>query len=85
MFDFLIWDNVFGKLLIIIAQIFAIIIPLFISVAFLIYSERKVLGAIQLRRGPNVVGPYGLFQIPADGLKFIFKEIYSKREVSRYL
>ena len=74
MFDFLIWDSPFGKLLIIIAQIFAIIIPLFISVAFLIYSERKVLGAIQLRRGPNVVGPFGLFQSLADAIKLLTKE-----------
>jgi NADH-quinone oxidoreductase subunit H len=40
-----------------------------------LYADRKIWAAVQKRRGPNVVGPYGLFQVPADGLKFIFKEI----------
>ena len=48
--------------LIIIAQILAIIVPVLLSVAFLVYAERKVLALIQLRRGPNIVGPFGLFQ-----------------------
>ena len=60
--------------LIIIAQILAVIIPVLISVAFLIYFERKILGAIQLRKGPNVVGPFGLFQSLADAIKLITKE-----------
>ena len=60
--------------LIIVAQIFAIIIPVFLSVAFLVYAERKVLALIQLRRGPNIVGPFGLFQSFADALKLLVKE-----------
>ena len=60
--------------LIIIAQIFAVILPVLISVAFLVYAERKVLALIQLRRGPNLVGPFGLFQSFADALKLLTKE-----------
>ena len=60
--------------LIIIAQIMAVISPILISVAFLVYAERKVLALIQLRRGPNVVGPFGIFQSFADALKLISKE-----------
>ena len=73
MFNINFSDFIF-TLLIIIAQIIAIIIPLFLSVAFLVYAERKVIGSIQLRRGPNVVGPFGLFQSFADAIKLITKE-----------
>ena len=59
---------------IIIAQILAVLMPVLISVAFLVYAERKVLALIQLRRGPNVVGPFGVLQSFADALKLLTKE-----------
>ena len=57
--------------LIITAQILAVVVPVLISVAFLVYAERKVLALIQLRRGPNIVGPFGILQSFADALKLI--------------
>lgn len=59
---------------IIVAQIVAILVPLLVAVAYLTYAERKVIAAMQLRKGPNVVGPFGLLQPLADGLKLLFKE-----------
>lgn len=58
----------------IVIQIVAIIVPLLLGVAYLTYAERKILGAIQLRQGPMVVGPFGLLQPIADGLKLMVKE-----------
>ena len=59
---------------IVLAQILLVTIPLLVSVAMLTYAERKVIGAIQLRKGPNVVGPFGLLQPFADALKLLVKE-----------
>ena len=59
---------------VIVAQILAVLMPVLISVAFLVYAERKVLALIQLRRGPNVVGPFGILQSFADALKLLTKE-----------
>lgn len=62
------------KTVIIIIKILAIIIPTLIAVAFFTVAERKIMGAIQRRRGPNVVGFMGLLQALADGLKLFVKE-----------
>ena len=59
---------------IIVAQIFAIIVPLLVAVAYLTYFARKVIASMQLRKGPNVVGPFGLLQPLADGAKLFIKE-----------
>src|SRR5579859_5435772 len=61
-------------LVIVIAEILAIVVPLLLAVAYLTFAERKVLAAAQLRMGPNVVGPFGLLQPLADGLKLLMKE-----------
>jgi NADH-quinone oxidoreductase subunit H len=63
-----------GIVILTILKSLALIVPLLIGVAYLTYAERKVLGAIQLRKGPNVVGPFGLAQPFADALKMMFKE-----------
>ncbi len=68
------WDGYAWPGIIIVAQIVAILVPLLLSVAYLTYAERKVIAAIQLRKGPNVVGPFGLLQPIADAVKLLFKE-----------
>ena len=65
----------FMEVMTIILYCLLIFVPLLLGVVMALYADRKIWAAVQKRRGPNVVGPYGLFQVPADGLKFIFKEI----------
>ncbi|MGG6895408.1 MULTISPECIES: NADH-quinone oxidoreductase subunit NuoH [Rhizobium] len=60
--------------LIMFGQALLLLVPLLIFIAFILLADRKIWAAVQLRRGPNVVGPFGLFQSFADLLKFIFKE-----------
>ena len=68
------WGSYPGQGVIIVSQIVAIVAPLLLAVAYLTYAERKVIAAMQLRKGPNVVGPFGLLQPIADGIKLLFKE-----------
>ena len=56
-------------------KIIFLLIPILVSVAMIVWLDRRVWGLVQKRRGPNVVGPFGLFQTLADALKYIFKEI----------
>jgi len=69
-----VWPYVL-TLLIIGAQSVALLVSLLIVIAFLLLADRKIWAAVQMRRGPNVVGPFGLFQSFADLLKFVFKEV----------
>jgi NADH-quinone oxidoreductase subunit H len=68
------WTGFLWPLIWIVLQIVVILIPLLLSVAYLTYAERKVIGAMQLRQGPMVVGPMGLLQPIADAVKLLMKE-----------
>ena len=56
-------------------KILFLLIPVLVSVAMIVWLDRRVWAFVQKRRGPNVVGPFGLLQSLADGLKYMFKEI----------
>ena len=56
-------------------RILFLLVPILVSVAMIVWLDRRVWGLVQKRKGPNVVGPFGLFQTLADALKYIFKEI----------
>jgi NADH-quinone oxidoreductase subunit H len=61
-------------LIVIVAQSLLLLVVLLIAIAYVLYADRKIWAAVQIRRGPNVVGPWGLLQSFADLLKFVFKE-----------
>ncbi|QQR69646.1 MAG: NADH-quinone oxidoreductase subunit NuoH [Alphaproteobacteria bacterium] len=67
------------------ARIGMIIVPLLAAIAYLTYAERRLLGAMQLRKGPNVVGPFGLLQPVADGLKLMGKETIIPAGADKFL
>jgi NADH-quinone oxidoreductase subunit H len=64
-----------GIAVLILAQVLAVVAFVMISLLFLVYGDRKVWAAVQMRRGPNVVGTFGLLQTVADALKYIVKEV----------
>ncbi len=63
-----------GHVVLVVIEALALLVPLLIGVAYLTYAERKILAGMQLRKGPNVVGPFGLGQPFADALKMLMKE-----------
>ncbi|SIS37661.1 NADH-quinone oxidoreductase subunit NuoH [Insolitispirillum peregrinum] len=77
------WEGYLWPGIIIVAQIVAIVLPLLVAVAYLTLMERKIIGAMQMRRGPNVVGPWGLLQPLADGVKLFMKETVIPTGASR--
>jgi len=72
MYDFLINDA--WPIILIVLESLLLLVVLLVGIAYIIYADRKIWAAVQLRRGPNVVGPWGLFQSFADLLKFVLKE-----------
>ncbi|MEY3197052.1 MAG: hypothetical protein RLZZ59_420 [Pseudomonadota bacterium] len=71
--------------LFIVLKILLILVPLIIAVAYLTYAERRVIGLMQLRRGPNVVGPFGLLQPIADAVKLMFKEVIIPTPANKFV
>jgi len=68
-----------------VGKILLILLPLMLTVAYYTYAERKIIGYMQDRIGPNRVGPYGLLQPIADGLKLLFKEVVIPYKSNKYL
>jgi NADH-quinone oxidoreductase subunit H len=71
--------------IIIVLEILAILVPLLVAVAYLTYAERKVIAAMQMRKGPNVVGWFGLLQPIADALKLLMKETIIPSGANRFV
>src|SRR5580704_16256471 len=68
------WFGYLWPLVIMVAESVLLLVVLLVSVAYVLLADRKIWAAVQMRRGPNVVGPWGLFQSFADLLKFMVKE-----------
>src|ERR687886_679172 len=68
------WSGYIWPLIIIVAECLLLLGALLILTAYTLYADRKIWAAVQIRRGPNVVGPWGLLQSFADLLKFVLKE-----------
>ena len=68
------WSDYIWPLVVMVAQSVLLLVILLIAVAYVLLADRKIWAAVQIRRGPNVVGPWGLLQSFADLLKFVLKE-----------
>ena len=84
MVDFL-FNHPVGFTLLTVGKALAMLVPLLIAVAMMTLAERKIMAAIQLRRGPNVVGPFGLLQPFADAIKMLMKETIIPTGANRVL
>src|SRR5260370_34830802 len=69
------WTTPIGWTLLTVGQILLVTVVLLLTVAFVIYGDRKIFAGVQMRKGPNVVGPFGLLQSFADLGKFLVKEL----------
>ena len=79
-----VWDQVL-YMIILLLKIVAVVVPLILAVAYYTYFERKVIGYMQIRRGPNRIGPLGLFQPFADVFKLLLKEIILPENSNKFL
>src|SRR5438876_3268624 len=68
------WTGYLWPLLVMLGQSLLLLVLLLVAIAYILLADRKIWAAVQIRRGPNVVGPYGLLQSFADLLKFVLKE-----------
>src|SRR5580704_4695828 len=68
------WANYIWPLIVMVAQSLLLLVILLVAIAYVLLADRKIWAAVQMRRGPNVVGPFGLLQSFADLLKFVLKE-----------
>src|SRR5213592_5273130 len=68
------WTGFLWPLIVMVAQSVLLLVILLVAVAYILLADRKIWAAVQIRRGPNVVGPWGLLQSFADLLKFVLKE-----------
>ena len=80
----ILWDQLI-YMVILLLKIVAVIVPLILTVAYYTYMERKVIGSMQVRRGPNRIGPLGLFQPFADVFKLLLKEIILPENANKFL
>ncbi len=79
------WASPWGFALIMLLQGLAIIAFVMLSLVYMVYGDRKIWAAVQMRRGPNVVGPWGLLQTFADALKYVTKEIIVPAGADRFV
>jgi NADH-quinone oxidoreductase subunit H len=79
------WSGYALPTVITVAEVLAIVVPLLLAVAYYTYAERKVLAWAQLRKGPNVVGPFGLLQPIADAVKLLMKETVIPSGANRFV